>query len=300
MSKLSVVITAHNSQDFIKDCIKSVKFADQVIVVNNESTDDTAQIAKDLKAKVINHTNNPAKLNQSKNFGFTKASGDWILSLDTDERIETTLAEEIKQLLNLDPTTQPQGFFIPRQNIIFGKWIKHGLWYPDHQLRLFKKGQGEFPNVHNHERLEVKGQTAYLKNHLIHHNYQTISQYIQKIDKMYSDNEAEVFLKNGHKLHWHDAIRFPFQDFLANYFSRQAYKDGLHGLVLSLLQSFYMFIVFCKIWEKQDFKEKQISLPESKKEFNRFTDQLKYWFIHEQAKDSNPFKKLYFKIKSIF
>lgn len=297
---LSVVITAHNNQDLIKDCLKSVKFADQIIVVDNESTDDTAKIAKKLGAKVVSHQNNPQKLNQSKNFGFKLATGNWILSLDTDERVDPALKKEIKTIVTTDPKdTSVDGFLIPRKNIIFGKWIKHGLWYPDYQLRLFKHGRGQFPNIHNHEMLVVKGDTKKLKNHLTHYNYNTISQFVQKIDKQYSDNEANTFLDRGNKIHWYDALRFPLQDFLTNYFAREAYKDGLHGLVLSILQSFYMFIVFCKIWERQGFKEQKVSLSDTQSEINRFNRQLRHWFIHAHSQSGGVLTKIWQKIKSV-
>ncbi len=298
--KLTVVITAHNSQDFIKDCLKSVEFADEVIVINNQSTDDTAKISKKLGAKIIDHKNNPKQLNESKNFGFKKAQNEWILSLDTDERVDEDLQKEIQYILEHSQDIKVNGYLIPRKNIIFGKWIQHGLWYPDYQLRLFRKGKGSFPNLHNHELLEVKGEVGRLKGHITHLNYQTISQYIQKIDKQYTDNEAEQFIKKGNTLHWYDAIRFPFQDFLTNYFAREAYKDGLHGLVLSLLQAFYMFIVFAKIWEHQGFKQQDIQLNQTKPEVKRMHRQLKHWYLHETKKTSNFTKKIILKFLSFF
>src|SRR5690606_25888402 len=136
--KLSVVITAHNSQEYLADCLESVAFADEVIVINNESSDDTVKIAKKFGATVFDHKNNPKKLNESKNFGFKKAKNEWILSLDTDERVEADLKKEIIRLIESDAAADINGYLIPRHNIIFGKVIEHGLWYPDYQLRLFK------------------------------------------------------------------------------------------------------------------------------------------------------------------
>lgn len=289
--KLSVVITAHNNQDLITECIQSVDFADEVIVVDNESTDDTAKIAKKLGANVIPNKNNPKFLNESKNFGFSKAKHDWVLSLDTDERAEEDLAQEIQELLaSGDP--DHDGYLMPRHNIIFGKVIKHGLWYPDKQLRLFNKNKGKFPNVHNHELLEVDGSVGELSGHILHYNYNSISQYIQKIDRQYSDNEVDTFLDQNRQINWYDAIRFPMQDFLSNYFMRKAYKDGLHGLVLSILQAFYMFIVFAKIWERQGFKEEDVSLDDSQSEFNRVWKQILHWYAQESGSVIAKLKKL--------
>lgn len=297
--KLTVVITSYNNQDLIKDCVNSVKFADEVIIVDNGSSDDTVKIAKQLGAKIFTHPNDPTKLNQAKNFGFNKASGDWILSLDSDERVESDLKQEIQELMKQE-SINTNGFSFPRKNIIFGKWIRHGLWYPDDQVRLFRKGKGKFPVVHQHEYLRVEGKVGKLNGHLSHLNYQTISQYLQKIDRQYSGNEAEVFLQNGGQIHWFDAIRFPGQDFLSNYFMRQAYKDGLHGLVLSLLQAFYMFVVFCKIWEMEGFKPKKMTLDESNREFWRIFKQFRYWFLLAKSQGASLPQKFWLKLQGWF
>lgn len=299
MTTLSVVITTHNNQDLIADCLKSIKFADEIILVDNQSSDDTISIAKKFKVSIFHHQNQPKVLNRAKNYGFNKATSDWILSLDSDERIESVLASEIEEIMKQDFDKLPAGFAIPRKNIIFGKWIKHGLWYPDYQIRLFKKDQGKFPEIHNHELLKVKSNTGELKGHILHINYRTVSQYIQKIDRQYSDNEVDTFLDGGHKIHWYDALRFPFQDFLTNFFVREAYKDGLHGLVLSLLQAFYMFIVFCKIWEREEFKPSEVTLDQTESELKRLYSQFKYWFINAKYKTASPLSKIILKLQSI-
>lgn len=254
---LSVVIAARNEAAEITDCLKSVeKLADEIILVDNESVDETVKIAQSGSAggaKVYTHKNDPLHLNLSKNFGFTKAHGDWILSLDADERVSPELGKEISDIVRLASGQKYAAYQFPRQNIIFGQWIQHGLWYPDYQIRLFKKDKAKFPGIHNHEKLAVSGAVGTLAGHLIHYNYRTVSQYIKKINDVYSNNEAENFLKSGKKVEWHDAIGMPFSDFLTNFFARQGYKDGLHGLVLSLLQAFYTFVVFAKIWERQEF-----------------------------------------------
>lgn len=280
MAKLSVVITTYNNQDLIKECIESVAFADEIIVVDNGSSDQTVQLSEKLGAIVHSHKNDPTHLNASKNFGFKKASHEWILSLDSDERVEADLQTEILKILSSEDE-KVNGYKIPRHNVIFGKIIEHGLWYPDYQVRLFRKNKGAFPNIHNHELLNVEGELGTLQSHILHYNYKTISQYIQKIDRQYSDNEVDTYLAKHKRVYWYDAIRFPSQDFLANYFARQGYKDGLHGLVLAILQAFYMFVVFAKAWEKQGFKEEKIQLKLSVSELQSFQSQVLYWYIHE-------------------
>lgn len=280
---LSVVFSVHNEKKLIEDALKSVKnLADEIIVVDNESTDNTVKICKKYTKNIFEHKNNPLILNESKNYGFSKASGNWILSLDADERVSPELANEISQAINNSPLTV-SGYWFPRKNIVFGKWIQHGIWYPDKQLRLFKKNHGKFPEKHNHEYLQVDGETCDLKEHLIHENYQTITQFVNKLNNAYTDNEAKNFLESGKKIYWYDAIRMPTSDFILNFFRRQSYKDGLHGLVLSLLQAFYSLIVFAKIWEKQGFWEydNRNFTSDVKKELSSKSQEFSWWYTKE-------------------
>ena len=298
---LSVVISAHNEEEMLGSCLESVTWADEIVVVDNKSVDRTSGIAEAYRAKVFKRPNNPLMLNINKNFGFTKATGNWILSLDADERVSEKLNQEIKAILRHPPASnhEPVGFFIPRKNIIFGKWIKHGLWYPDYQLRLFRNGKGKFPGKHNHELLEVKGETEKLKGHIIHYNYTSTNQYVKKIMDYYSDNEVASFLESGKTIRWYDAIRMPASDFLTNFFAREGYKDGLHGLVLSLMQAFYMFIVFVKIWEKQGFWEYQSAdfLQETKSEFVGKSKELGYWINKLRIENAPTAKRMLLRLK---
>lgn len=301
MQSLSVVFSVHNEEKLFEEALKSVKnLADEIIVVDNESTDKTVQIAKKYTKNIYEHKNTPNSLNLTKNYGFSKAKGDWILSLDADERVSSDLAKEIRSVISagslrnfrqpIDVSqTSVNGYWIPRKNIVFGKWIQHGIWYPDKQLRLFRRGSGKFPEKHNHEYLEVTGELAELQNHLIHQNYQSIVQFVDKMNHTYTDNEAEVLLASGKKLEWIDAVRMPASDFILNFFRRQSYKDGLHGLTLSLLQAFYSLLVFAKAWEKQGFWEYdsknfvtdvKSELKEKSKEFSWwYTKELVPWFL---------------------
>jgi (heptosyl)LPS beta-1,4-glucosyltransferase len=257
MNKISAVISAFNEEKNLERCLKSLSFADEIVVVDNSSWDKTAEIAKKYTDKVFTQKNNPGAIDLQKNFGFEKATSDWVLSIDADEEISKELAEEIKKVLETKPSmlSQINGFWIPRKNFMFGKWIKENTgWYPDYQLRLFRKGQGRYESKAVHKDLFVEGETEKLKEHIIHHNYDSIEQYVKKILN-YAPNEAEEYLRNGYKFSYFDVIRFPLNDFMSWFFARKGYKDGFHGLVLALMQAFYHFLVFAFIWEKQGFKE---------------------------------------------
>lgn len=293
---LSIVISAYNEEKKIEDCLRSASFADEIIFVDNTSSDKTVEIAKKYTSKVFIRPNN-LMLNVNKNFGFTKATGDWILSLDADERISPELVKEIKSEI-INHRSSIVGYWIPRKNIIFGKWIENTGWYPDYQLRLFKKSKGKFLEKHVHEMIKLEGETGYLKNHIIHYNYDGVLQFLRKLE-IYIPSEAQILIGNGYKLRAQDAIHFPVKEFVSRFFSRKGYKDGLHGLVLSLLMAFYHLLVFAYIWEKNKFKEVDVdALNLSKNEFKKVKKEVKFWILNEMASNSkNLPKKLWLKLR---
>lgn len=294
---ISVVISAYNEEEKLEDCLKSVKdLATEIIFVDNTSQDKTVNIARKYTNKVFIRPNDPVMLNKNKNFGFSKASGDWILSLDSDERVTPALSKEI---LSKIKGSHYSGCEIPRKNIIFGKWIKNSIWWPDYNLRLFKRGQGRFAEKHVHEKLDVQGSIDKLDNPFIHYNYQTVSQFIKKLDSSYTESETEHFIKEGKSIKWHDAIRWPVSDFLNTFFAKKGYKDGLHGLVLSLFQAFYALVFFAKVWERKDnFKDiaPDDFLHSVIKEFGKVVKDSKYW-VNTSLIEEKPAKKIYYKIR---
>ncbi len=292
--KLSIVISTYNRAKSLSRTLASVKsVADEIIVVDNESPDETAAVAKKFGAKVYIRPNN-LMLNVNKNYGFTKASGDWILCLDDDEEITAELAREIKEAMN---TLDVAGYWIPRKNIIFGRFIQHGIWWPDQQLRLIKKGSGKYPEKHVHEYIEVEGATRVLKNPYIHYNYDTLAQFLDKMQRVYTDSEVNKYIAAGYRAHWSDAIRFPVSDFLKLYFAQGGYKDGLHGLVLAMLQGFYSFIIFVKLWEREKFREIDVSPAQLFDEIRRSGREVAYWVYTTKIKEEkNPVVRLWYRL----
>ncbi|MDP3940879.1 MAG: glycosyltransferase family 2 protein [bacterium] len=297
MKKLSVVISAFNEERNIEECLKSVNFADEIIVIDNQSIDTTAKIAKKHKAKVYEKPNN-LMLNVNKNFGFTKATGEWVLNLDADERVTPQLRDEILALI-ADTKNQTEGYEIPRKNIIFGKVMMHTGWYPDLNLRLFKNGKGKFNERHVHEKIVVEGETGTLNNFLIHENYNSVKEFFRKTVLIYAPNEADQLLENGYVFSYADVIRFPLREFLGRFFAREGYKDGYHGLVLSFLMACYHLVVFAYIWEKKRFvDEHESSLPLFKEQVKLAKKDLSYWLnTSEVAHASNPFVRLFYLIR---
>jgi len=292
---LSVVISAYNEEKSLGRCLNSVRqLADEVIVVDNESQDKTVEIAK-IYTKKIFSAPNQLMLNTNKNLGFSKANGDWILNLDADEEVTPALAKEILSLIRSNPSQN--GFWLKRKNYSFGKWIQHGLWWPDRQIRLFRRGLGQFPCVHIHEYIKLDGEAGELVEPYIHYNYETVHQYLTKIDRA-STSEALTLSELNYQLMWYDAIRFPVSDFLKIYFAQGGYKDGLHGLVLSLFQAFYSFCTFAKFWEMKKFEGRDIKLKEMSLELKKRKREMQYWTLTSKiSESSSPVTKLWLKIQ---
>lgn len=295
MAKISVCLATFNEEKNIGDCLESVRqLAEEMVIVDGASTDKTVAIAKKYGAKVIVREN-PAMFHINKQKAFEAATGDWILYLDADERVTPELKREI---LSATRHTVHDGYWMPRKNIIFGRWIEHSGWYPDYQLRFFRRGRGRLPCKSVHEQPILKGKAGYLKNPLQHENYQTISQFVARLNR-YTENDKNLFLSENKKIQWHDAIRFPASEFLKRFFLEQGYKDGLHGLVLSIFQSFSAFVTFTKIWEAEGFKEANDRdfLGRTEKELSRANKEIKYWFLTAKIENaSNLAEKVWFLI----
>ncbi len=296
--KLSVVISAYNEESRIKDCLDSVTWVDEIIVVDNSSTDGTSDIAKKYTGKVYLQPNDPFKIDLQKNAGFEKATGDYILSIDADEKASEELKEEIQKLMT--HSNLKEGYFIPRHNFIFGKKIEHSGWYPDHQLRLFKRGKGKYENS-VHKEIKLDGEAEYLKEHLIHNNYESIVQFINKNMIIYAQIKAGDLLKRNYSLRPGDLIRVPSKEFLSRFFAREGYKDGLHGLFLSLFMAASELAVLGYVWEKGGFKEGSLAeiLKDTESELKEFNKNFSFWFLSIKIKESkNPLRKLSLKLRN--
>lgn len=293
--KVSVVVSVFNSEKKLDTCLASVgSIASEIIVVDNSSTDRTTEVAKKYTDKIYKRENYPM-YNTNKNFGFDKATQPWILNLDADESLTLELAEEISSLKDVPDLN---GYFIPRKNVIFGKWIEHTGWYPDYQLRLFRKDTARFAEQHIHEMIALEGKSAQLKGAIYHLNYDNITHFLEKMIKTYTVSEADSLLKNGYKYKSIDIIRMPLAEFVKRYFAESGYKDGMYGLVLSILQAFYHFVVFLRLWEANKYPDEDDTkkiLSEGKKlAFHEFN----YWIHHLKIiNEKNHLKKQLYKIR---
>ena len=246
---LSVVIITLNEEAKVKDCLESVAWADEIVVVDSFSKDNTVEIAREYTDKI--YQRKFAGFGEQKNFALSKASGDWILSIDADERVTSELQEEIRKTLT-NPGTS--GYYMRRKSYFAGKWIKHCGWWPDYILRLFRRERGRFSDRLVHEAIHVDGPTAKLKNPLEHHRASSISYLIKKADT-YSTLGAKVMVAAGKSSSSCHALTHSAFAFFKTYLLQLGILDGWRGLVIASLNTigvFYRYIKCVEIKEKQD------------------------------------------------
>jgi (heptosyl)LPS beta-1,4-glucosyltransferase len=247
---LSVVVLTRNEAKHIRDCLESVRaFADELLVLDSTSTDQTAELARAAGARVEARVfDNYAG---QRNAAIETAEGDWVFFIDADERANDLVGQEIRGEISriensLSNTTL---FWIPRKNYIFGKWIQHTGWSPDYQPRVLKKGHAWFdPTRPVHELVVTQGDELYLKQPLVHFNYETLAQFRAK-QYRYTKFEAEMMVHQGVHPRRRSFVSMPAREFVRRFVSLKGYRDGLHGLTLSALMAYYAF--WRQVWARE-------------------------------------------------
>jgi glycosyltransferase involved in cell wall biosynthesis len=231
--KLSVVIITKNEADNIRACLESVKFADQWIIVDSGSTDGTADIARAMGATVIQTPDWPG-FGPQKNRALDAAQGEWVLSLDADERITPALRDEIIAAISANPASgAPAAYALPRLSSFFGHFIRHSGWYPDYIVRLFRRGQARFSDDLVHERVIVSGGSCgKLRSHMIHHSY-VGTDYLRKMDQ-YSTLGAQQAFAAGKRSSFGNAVLHAMSAFLRSYLFKLGFLDGRGGFMVAI------------------------------------------------------------------
>jgi len=250
MPTLGISIIAHNEESQLADAIASAQFADEIVVVDCDSTDSTADIAHSFDGvRVFSRPNDP-NLNINKSFGFEQLTTDWIFYLDPDERIPELLANEMTTFIYHTPH---DAFRLPRRNHFFGRWLEHGGQYPDTQLRLFRRGKARFPNLHVHESLEVDGSIGKLSEPFDHFPYPALDDYIRKMN-FYTSFQADYWVREDRKPSLVDLIRFmfarPLSRFLRRYLLKGGWRDGWQGYMAAMGDAFQTAASYGKFLER--------------------------------------------------
>jgi glycosyltransferase involved in cell wall biosynthesis len=240
--KVSVTVITLNESAHIDACLQSVAWADEILVIDSGSTDDTVARARARGARVIAREwpGYPAQ----KNFAAGEAGSDWILSLDADERASPELADEIRALLRTDPPAA--GYRIPRVTFHLGRWIRTTDWYPDYQLRLYDRRRARWKPKPVHESVECDGPPGYLRGELQHYAYRDVSHHHRTMDR-YTTLAAEEMHAAGRRATIVDLTLHPWAAFARNYFLRRGCLDGVPGLIISVMNAYYVFLKFAKL-----------------------------------------------------
>lgn len=243
--KISAVIITFNEAERLPAALKSLEgVASEIIVVDSHSTDETVKIARSFGCRVFEREwTNYA---DQKNFGQSQASYPWILSLDADERLSPELREEIISLLPTEPDCV--GFSMPRRVFYLGRWIRHGGWYPDRRVRLFRRDRAHWEGEYVHEKLVIEGEIKRLKGDLLHFTYRNITDHMRRIN-LFSELGAKKLYASRKKCRWYHLTLLPLLRFVRNYFFLGGFLDGFPGLVICVLSSYALFARYAKLKE---------------------------------------------------
>ncbi|MCI0450628.1 MAG: glycosyltransferase family 2 protein [Chlorobi bacterium] len=242
---ISVIVITYNEEENIRECLDSLKWCDEIIVVDSNSKDKTLEIAKEFTNNII--TADSLSFGEKRNIGIEKSTGEWILWLDADERVTDELKNEILELIKHPPDTY-KAFYINRRSFFINKFIKHCGWYPDYKLRLFKKRAGiKFDTAKVHEKLIYNGNTSRLKTEIIHLTDKTFEHYINKLNA-YTTLSAEELYKTDKRSSFFALIFRPVFAFFKMYFLKLGILDGYMGLVLCSLSSIHVMVKYSKLF----------------------------------------------------
>ena len=243
---LSVIVITRNEERNIAECLESVSWADEIVVVDAQSSDRTIELARQFTKKI--YVNKWQGYGESKNFALTHVTHEWVLWLDADERVSADLRNEIQHILSASGNIFA-GYEVARRAYFLGKWIRHCGWYPGYVTRLFQKSAGKFLTSRVHERLEIVGEIGRLRNDLLHFTDLTLFHYFSKFNR-YTSLAADDVIHAGRLFSLYDVLVRPPFLFFKMYIVRRGFLDGIHGLVLSLLSAAYVFVKYAKVWER--------------------------------------------------
>lgn len=297
---ISAVICVCDFDHGLEKCLKSLRnFADEIIVTDMQTTNDSRIIAQNFGAKIIPYKYLPW-VEPARNFSLNKASGKWIILLDPDEYLNKSLK---KELLNITRRTDVDFVKIPRKNLIFNKWLKHSNCWPDYLIRFFKKGSVVWQKeIHSQPITKGNGLTILDSEKLAirHSNYLSIVQFVTRAIR-YSNIQANELKSQNYKVKTSDLILKPIQEFNSRFFAAEGYKDGVHGLIFSILQAFAIALIYIQLWEKEGSPEKIISKESFVSASQETVFEYGYWFtkyfINEYT--SNPIKILLIRFRHL-
>lgn len=246
VNKLSVVVLTKNEEACIAECLESVKWADEIIVVDDESTDKTVEIVKKYNCKVLSRKMDIE--GRHRNWAYALAKNQWVLSLDADE----TVTPELK--IGIEAAIQSMDFVaydIPLRNFISNYWVKYGGWYPAAKVRLFKKDKFRYEEAEVHPRAFIDGACGHLKGDIIHKGYPDLEHFLNSVNRQ-STLEAVKWINTGRKMTLLWASWRAVDRFFRRYLRKKSYKDGMYGFIIAFFDTLYQILSYAKFREMQN------------------------------------------------
>src|SRR5258708_2535424 len=244
---ISVLLPTYNCAGIVRDTLESLKWADEILVVDSYSTDRTLEICRDFGVRIIQHEYvNSAK---QKNWAVPQCKHEWVLQIDTDEVVSPELKDEIEQALAA-AAPDVDAFRIPRRNHVLGRFMRFAGIYPDYQTRLFRRDRGHWQEREVHAHVVFPGKAVVLRHDLLHFGMPHLSKQIRNLDR-YTRYEADEFKKLGKRFRWHDLLLRPWLIFLHRYLWLQGIRDGRRGFILCAYLAMYEFFSRAKLWEME-------------------------------------------------
>jgi len=245
MTKLSALVITLNEEKRLPACLESVRFADEIVVVDSGSTDRTLEIARGFTSKVFHQ--DWLGMNGQKAFALGKASGEWILNLDADEAASPRLKQEVQEIMSR-PQVEEAGFLIPRLTHYQGRWIRHSGWYPDRKLRLFRRARGRFCGKDPHDEVKADGRVGRLAGEILHWTYEDLAHQVSALSA-YAKAAARAKQEGGERFRLFRLLLHPPGAFLRTYVLQQGFRDGYPGFLIAGMNSYYTFLKYARLWE---------------------------------------------------
>lgn len=240
---ISVVVLTKNEESCIADCLNSIRWADEIIVVDDESTDRTIKIAKDYTDKIF--TRRMDVEGRHRNWAYKQAKNNWVLSLDADEIVSDELRQELARAIK---SLDFAAFSIPLRNFIGNYWVRYGGWYPASKVRLFRKDKFRYEEAEVHPRVFLDGKCGHLKSDIIHKGYPDLEHFLNSVNRQ-STLEAIKWINTNRKMSLIRITWRTFDRFFRRYVRKKGYKDGLYGFIIAYFDSFYQVISYAKYRE---------------------------------------------------
>lgn len=248
-SCLSILLPTYNNAAYIRPTLESIKWADEILVVDSYSTDATLDICREYGARILQHEY--VQSAKQKNWAAPQCAHEWILQMDTDEALETGAQAEIQYAIASAPA-DVHAFRLPRKNHVLGEWVKVCNIYPDYQTRLFRRDQGRWQDKEVHAHVEVSGRVETLQYHILHYGMKSLSNQLRNMDR-YSRYQADELKKRGRRFRWTQLVFRPFAIFGYNFFWRRGFTAGYRGFLISAINTTFDFWAHAKLWELEKF-----------------------------------------------